>query len=728
MSARNGVGPNSAETAESVACPVCQIHTESVYRIEGMDCHEEVQLLERRLHRLPGLERFTADILNQRLRVAHDAARLSASEVAEAVNATGMRAWLERERPSDGAGSPAASWRVGLLAISGAALALGLSLQWSGAGRWTVVAACLVAVVAGGYHTALRGLSAIRGRALDINALMLVAVAGAMAIGEWSEAAAVSFLFGLAQWLEARSMARARHAIRELMDVVPPDALVRRDGADVRVPVDDLSVGETVVVRPGERIPIDGRILGGTSEVNQAPITGESLPADKRPGDEVFAGTINGHGALDVEITRLRRDTTMARIINLVEVAQAQRAPSQSFVERFARWYTPAVIAAAALVAAAPPLLFGQPFAPWFSRALVLLVISCPCALVISTPVSIVSALAGAARRGVLIKGGLHLERAAAIRAVAFDKTGTLTRGRPDVVDVVSLNGALPSEVLRLAASLEARSEHPLAQAVVRRARLEGVDQSPGDGFQALPGLGAEARVDGQAVLVGNHRLFEARGLCSPAIDARLEAMGAAGRTAVLVAREATTIGIIGLADETRESGGEAMQALRSIGVGHVVMLTGDNAQTARSIAGSLGVPEWQAELLPADKVAAVADVRSRYGPVAMVGDGVNDAPALASADIGIAMGAAGSAAALETADVALMSDDLLAVADFLRLGRATVRNIRANIAVALGLKLLFLALAVGGVATLWMAVAADMGASLLVIANGLRLRHWVTP
>jgi len=481
-------------------------------------------------------------------------------------------------------------------------------------------------------------------------------------------------------------------------------------------------VGETIIVTPGERIPIDGSVTIGESDVNQAPITGESLPADKRPGDEVFAGTINGHGALEIRVTKLRRDTTMARIINLVEVAQAQRAPSQSFVERFARVYTPAVIAVASLVAAVPPLFFGQPFGDWFYRALVLLVISCPCALVISTPVSIVSALAGAARRGVLIKGGIHLERAARIKVVAFDKTGTLTRGRPEVVDVIPLNGAGPLEVLRLAAALEARSEHPLARAVIRRAEQAGVLRSAGEGFRALPGLGAEAVVDGQPVLLGNHRLFEERSLCSVKVEEHLAALGQAGRTAVLVARGGETIGVIGVADATRSYGAEAVAALQRESGSRVVMLTGDNSKTADAIGTSLGVDEWRAELLPADKMSAVADLQRRYGAVAMVGDGVNDAPALAAADIGIAMGAAGTDAALETADVVLMADELMAVPYFLRLGRTAVRNIRVNIALALGLKALFLGLAIGGVATLWIAVAADMGASLLVIGNGLRL------
>jgi Cd2+/Zn2+-exporting ATPase len=705
----------------TTACTFCEVHTESVYRIEGMDCHEEVQLLERRLGHLPGLERFTADILNQRLRVTHDAARLTAAAVADAVNGTGMRAWLEHEQPLQ-AGTRSASGRVRLLILSGAALAAGQVLHWLGVTAWIVVPVFVAAIVAGGVHTAKRGWTAMRSFSLDINALMLVAVVGAAAIGQWSEAASVIFLFALAQWLETRSMDRARHAIRSLMDLAPSEALVRREGQERRVPVDDLRVGETIIVTPGERIPIDGRVAVGASDVNQAPITGESLPVDRHAGDEVFAGTINGRGALEVVVTRLRRDTTMARIINLVEVAQAQRAPSQSFVERFARIYTPAVIGAAALVAAMPRLALGQPFGDWFYRALVLLVISCPCALVISTPVSIVSALAGAARRGVLIKGGIHLERAATVNAVAFDKTGTLTLGRPEVMDVIPLNGSGPAEVLRLAAALEARSEHPLAQAVIRKAGEHGAPPPAGEGFRALPGLGAEGLVGGRSVLVGNHRLFEERGLCSPVVERHLAARGHDGRTAVIVGRAGEAVGIIGLADATREAGAAAIAALRGDGISRLVMLTGDNRRTADAIGSALGVDEWRAELLPGDKVAAVADLQRRYGTVAMVGDGVNDAPALAAADIGIAMGAAGTDAALETADVALMADDLLAVPYFLRLGRRTVGNIRANIALALGLKALFLGLAVAGLATLWMAVAADMGASLLVIGNGLRL------
>jgi Zn2+/Cd2+-exporting ATPase len=475
-------------------------------------------------------------------------------------------------------------------------------------------------------------------------------------------------------------------------------------------------------VRPGEKLPLDGRVAAGDSYVNQAPVTGESLPIEKRAGDDVFAGTINGRGALDVVVTRLRRDSTLARIIHLVERAQAQRAPSQAFVDRFARVYTPAVLAMAVIVALVPPLLLGGSWSTWFYRSLVLLVISCPCALVISTPVSIVSALAAAARKGVLIKGGAHLEKMATIRCVAFDKTGTLTYGRLHVVDVLPVAGVDASEVLRFAASLEARSEHPIGHAIVSHASSLGVRPMAVEGFQSLPGRGAEARLGSHSLVVGSHRLFEERGLCSAEMDAALDVLTARGCGSVMVAAGGAGVGVIGVADEPRETARDAVDLLRRQGVQHVILLTGDQESAARALAESLDLDGHRAALLPEDKVTAVEELRARYGALAMVGDGVNDAPALAAADVGIAMGVAGADAALETADVALMADELLKIPYALRLSRATARNIHANIAFSIVLKGAFLILAVTGAATLWMAVAADMGASLVVIGNALRL------
>jgi Cd2+/Zn2+-exporting ATPase len=704
----------------STTCPVCELHAESTFKIEGMDCHEEVAILEHRLKRLTGLEALDADVMGQRLRIKYDAAKLSTGSIAEAVAQTGMRAWLEHEEPAPVAASAATRQR--LLVLSGASFAAGLAASYLGVPGTLTWIPFVLSIGLGGVFTAQRALLSMGSGILDIYVLMVVAVIGAMALGEWSEAASVVFLFSLAQLLESRAMDRARGAIRALMDLAPAEAIVRRNGGDVRVPVDDVIAGDTIVVRPGEKVPLDGRVFAGDSYVNQAPVTGESLPVEKGPGDEVFAGTINGRGALDVLVTRLRRDSTLARIIHLVERAQAQRAPSQAFVDRFARVYTPVVLVLAFVIALGPPLLAGASWSTWFYRSLVLLVISCPCALVISTPVSIVSALAAGARKGVLIKGGAHLEKMATIRCVAFDKTGTLTHGRLRVVDVLPVAGAKPSEVLQFAASLEMRSEHPIGQAIVAHAASVGIGPVAVEAFQALPGRGAEARLGSHALVVGSHRLFEERELCSPEMEAALDTLEAGGSSAVMVAAGGTAIGVIGVADEPREAARDAVALLRKQGVQHVVLLTGDREPTARALAESLDLDAYRAGLLPEDKVTAVEELRARYGALAMVGDGVNDAPALAAADVGIAMGVAGTDAALETADVALMADELSKIPYALRLSRATARNIHANIAFSIVLKSAFLILAVTGTATLWMAVAADMGASLVVIANALRL------
>jgi Cd2+/Zn2+-exporting ATPase len=701
-------------------CAVCELHAESVFKVEGMDCREEVAILERRFKNLVGLEDFSADVMGQRLHVKYDAAKLSAASIADAVADTGMRAWLEHEEPvvvSEGQ----ARIRQRLVWASGAALAAGLALQ---VGHQTAVAAACFgfSIAAGVTVTIRRAWNAVRARSLDINVLMLIAVAGASLLGQWSEAATVIFLFAVAQALEARTLERARQAIRALMDLTPTEALVRDSLGERRLDVELIQPGAVIVVRPGEKVPLDGEVVAGQTAINQAPVTGESLPVDKGPGDEVFAGTINGRGAIDVRVTRLRRDTTLARIIHLVERAQAQRAPAQTLVERFAHFYTPAVIVLAVIVAILPPVVLHQMWGPWVYRALVLLVVSCPCALVISTPVSIVAALAAAARKGVLIKGGAHLERTGRVRCVAFDKTGTLTHGTPEVVDVLTLDGFGTSGVVSLAASVEQRSEHPIARAIIRHAVQARIQTAPAEQVLSLAGRGAEGRVNGSRVLLGNHRLFEERQLCSRAIHDRLAEISARGRTPVLVARDGTPVGIISIADRPRENGRDAVDLLRRQGVESVVMLTGDSHATAKAIAAELGVDEFRAELLPEDKVTAVNELRRRFGSVAMVGDGINDAPALASADVGIAMGVAGSDAALETADVALMADELLKIPYAFRLSRATVRNIRANLAISVVLKAAFVVAAVAGVATLWMAVVADTGASVIVIANALRL------
>jgi Zn2+/Cd2+-exporting ATPase len=583
----------------------------------------------------------------------------------------------------------------------------------------------LLATLVGAVFPAQRAAKALRKGVLDINALMVIAVLGAVAIRQWEEAAMVVSLFAAAQWLEAQSLDRARAAIRRVLDLAPTDVLVRDESGEHRVGLDAVQLGATIIIRPGDRFPLDGIVAEGRSDVNQAPITGESLPVEKSAGDEVFAGTINGHGALAVRVTRRRNDTTLARIINLVESAQSQRAPVQLFIDRFAARYTPAVIVLAALVATVPVFLLGQPFDVWLYRSLVMLVVACPCALVISTPVSIVSALAGAARHGVLIKGGVHLERLSSIRAIAFDKTGTVTTGLLRVGEIRKLPGVSETELLAVAAAVESQSEHPIAAAILREAKRRGIRVEAPRDVRALPGLGVEGAIDGLAVVCGTPRLFKERGLLTPELSRAAVILAEQGASPVLVAKDGIAIGAIGLVDTPKDSVADVVALLRAQGITRVAMLTGDHEAAARAVAARAGIDEVKAALLPQDKVEAIRMLRQDAGPVAMVGDGVNDAPALAAADVGVVMGAIGSHAALETADIALMTDDLTRLPYVIRLSRAAMSNIRANIAIALALKALFVLLAALGLATLWMAVLADTGASALVVANAVRLRKF---
>lgn len=591
--------------------------------------------------------------------------------------------------------------------------------------EWTAPVFILAAVV-GAVFPAQRAWQSIKRRSLDINVLMVIAVAGAIAIRQYEEAAMVVSLFAAAQWLEAQSLDRARRAIGRLLDLAPSDVLIRDERGDRAVDIDDVIPGSLMIVRPGEKIALDGVVRDGRSDVNQAPITGESLPAEKAEGDEVFAGTINGHGALTVAVTRRRNDTTLARIVHLVESAQAKRAPLQQFIDRFAAWYTPSVVGLSLLVATVPVLMFAQPFDLWLYRALVLLVVACPCALVISTPVSIVSALAGAARQGVLVKGGIHLERLAGVRVVAFDKTGTVTTGRLSLDAVQPLNGHTADELVKWAASVESRSEHPIAAAIMTSAHARGVMLDLPSDVRALPGLGVEGRVNGELIVCGTPRLFNERGGMTPAASALANQIAQSGMSPVVVSRNGAAIGVLGVSDRPKAGAAQVVSDLRAHGVSRVAMITGDHDAAARATGSVLGVDDVRSGQLPADKVTAVEHLRQAHGAIAMVGDGVNDAPALAAADVGIVMGAMGSDAALETADIALMTDELPKVPYTIRLSRATLANIRANVALSIALKAAFVVLAISGVATLWMAVLADTGASALVVANAVRLRRFV--
>ena len=632
---------------------------------------------------------------------------------------------VARPEGSPAGGAPAAGSRLNAArtVLSGLGLLAGYAAGFAGASARVTVPLFAAAMLVGGYTTIRRGLRALPRLQFDMNVMMTGAVAGAAAIGQWEEGAAVAFLYSVSNYLEATTADRARRSLRALMDLAPREARIRRDGTEQVVPADRVLPGDLLMVRPGEKIAADGRVRGGTSAVNQAPITGESLPVDKTPGDPVYAGTLNGHGALEVEVTREAEDTTLARIIHLVEEAQAQRAPSQQFVDRFARYYTPAVLVLAVGLAVAPPLLLGVPWGPWIYRGLALLVVSCPCALVVSTPVSIVSAIANAARRGVLIKGGAHLEELGRLRAVALDKTGTVTLGRAAVTDLRPLeDGVTPDRLLALAAAVESRSEHPLARAIVEAARRRGVAVPEAQDLTALPGRGARASVEGETLFVGNTRLFAEVGGVDPAAARLAAGLAAEGKTALLVGTTRRMLGAIALADGLRPQSRAAVAGLRAAGIVHVALLTGDNSPVAGAMAKAIGADEVRAELLPEQKVAAIRELRVRFGSVAMVGDGVNDAPALAAASVGVAMGVAGSDVALETADVALMGDDLARLPFLMRLGRATLRVIQQNIGFSLAIKAVAIAAVFPGWLTLWLAVLGDMGASVLVTANGMRL------
>lgn len=713
------------------------------FRVAGLDCAEEIAALRREVGPLVGGEhRLGFDLLRGRMTVEPDVRSLPAVSDAAIVAAV-AKAGLVAE-PWGGGGPDRSGARLrrhrllstivaGLGTASGFLLHLGISGSLAAAlgheatdGQPGVPLAARVAyslaVLAGLVTVAPKAWLALRRLRPDMNLLMTIAVAGAIAIGDWFEAATVAFLFALSLALEAWSIARARRAIARLLDLVPPMARLVTAQGEREVPPSEVPVGGRIAVRPGERLPLDGRIVAGRSALDQAPITGESRPVARAPGDEVFAGSINGAGALEIETTALAEATMLAKILRLVEEAQARRSPSERWVDRFATVYTPLVFAAAVAVALLPPLLFGGDASEWGYRALVLLVIGCPCALVISTPVAIVAGLAAAARHGVLVKGGAFLEIPATLRAFAFDKTGTLTHGRPQVLEVVPWSGHDEREVLERLAALEAHSEHPLAAAVRRYAAERGVVVAPAADFVAWEGKGASGTVGGRPFWVGSHRLLAERGQETAEVRARLAAMALAGRTAVVVGNESHVCGLVAIADGVRADAREAVAALGRLGIEASVMLTGDNRGTAEAIGRETGIAEVRAELLPDEKVAEIGQLVAHYGRVAMVGDGINDAPAMASATLAIAMGGGGSDAAIETADIALLSDDLSRLPWLVGHSRRTLAVIRQNIAFALAVKALFVALTFFGSASLWAAIAADMGASLLVVGNALRL------
>ncbi len=696
------------------------VNPELTLRLTGLDCADCAAKLEKKLSALPWVEaaniNFGASKLNIRYSgTVEDVVRIVeesgyGAEVVNGIEAKPKLTFWQRNR------------KVLLTAASGTFVGAGLLLSLLGVSSAIQIPIYLLAMVTGGYYVARSGLYSLKTLSLDMNFLMTVAAVGAAAIGEWSEAATVVFLFSLGNALQAYTMEKTRNSIRNLMDLTPKEALVRRKGKELNLPLNEIKIGDTIVVRPGERIAMDGKVIAGASSVNQAPITGESMPVKKEPGTEVYAGTINEAGSLDVEVTKLVDDTTLSKIIQLVEEAQGQKAPSQQFVDVFAKYYTPVIIITAVAIAIMPALLFAQPFIPWFKKALILLVISCPCALVISTPVSIVAAIGSAAKKGVLIKGGAYLEATGSLNAIAFDKTGTLTTGRPEVTDVVPMNNLTENEIIKIAADIEKRSQHPLAVAIVKYAQDKNVTVNEGTSFESITGKGAKAEVDGQTVYIGNARLFEDLGIDLKNTLEKIQELQNQGKTVMILGDNRQIYGLLAVSDVARNTSIQAIKALKEAGIKKVIMLTGDNHGTAQVIANQVGVDEFKAELLPEDKLTVIQELSSRFGHVGMVGDGINDAPALAAAAVGIAMGGAGTDTALETADIALMADDLSKLPYTVKLSRKALHIIKENIGFSLVVKVIFLILTFLGMANLWMAVFADTGAALIVIANGMRL------
>lgn len=708
---------------------------ENVYYIQQMDCPTEEKIVRNKLKSINEIVDLRFNLMQRELTVSHTLE--DDSKIISALEAIGMGPADKKNAGHNDNHSHGACCdhnhkkekSLGLtfsneilLTASGIAAFSAEIYSWvSGDEKsWIVMTLAALAIITGGVQTIRKGWIALKTFTLNINFLMMVAVGGAIIIGEWPEAAMVTFLFALAEMIEAKSLDRARNAIQQLMEMSPETASVRQeDGSWKDTVAEDVKVQAIVRVKPGERVPLDGRITNGQSTINQAPITGESMPVEKKVGDTVFAGTINELGTFEFEVTANKGGTTLARIVKSIQEAQADRAPTQRFVDQFATYYTPTIVVLAILIAVLPPLFFDEAFSLWIYRALVTLVIACPCALVISTPVTVVSGLAAAAKRGILVKGGVYLEEGRKMKALALDKTGTLTHGKPEVTDIKPLAEITSEKALEIAASLNSHSEHPIAHAVVNKANL--TTPLSVTGFESLTGRGVKGTIDGILYYLGNHRLVEELKVCGEHVESVLLPLEAQGKTAIVLTTESNAVCVFAVADTMRDTSIEAVKSLQDMGI-TCIMLTGDNPTTASAIAKQVGIQDARGNMLPEDKLKAIEELRTQYNVVGMVGDGINDAPALAKSSIGFAMGAAGTDTALETADVALMEDDLRRIPMFIELSRKTGAILKQNISLAIGIKVVFLALNFAGMATLWMAVFADLGASLIVVFNGLRL------
>jgi Cd2+/Zn2+-exporting ATPase len=689
----------------------------SVYRVQGFTCTNCAAKFEQNVKALPEVQDAQVNFGASKISVYGEA---SVQELEKAGAFEGLKVYPEKEQRSI---DKEPFWKRRSM-ITTALSAIFLIVGWVvGKEHPASFVLFALAILIGGYELFIKGIRNLVQFNFNMNTLMTIAIIGAAAIGQWMEGATVVFLFAISEALESFSMEKARQSIRSLMNVAPKEAMIRRGGQELQINVDDIAIGDIMIVKPGQKIAMDGKVIKGRSAVNQAAITGESVPMEKIEGDDVFAGTLNEEGLLEIEITKRAQDTTIAKIIHLVEEAQAEKAPSQAFVDRFAQYYTPAILILALSIAVVPPLLFGAAWGDWIYRGLALLIVGCPCALVISTPVSIVTAIGNAARNGVLIKGGIHLEETGHLSVIAFDKTGTLTKGVPVVTDIVTFEGEDEKSLLGIAAAIEKWSQHPLATAIVRKANDERLDLTEWgvQDFASITGKGAKAVIQGTTYYIGSPRLFEELSKVNERMGTEIQCLQEQGKTVMVLGTETKPLALIAVADEVRNSSRDVIQKLHALGIRKTVMLTGDNRATAEAIGKQVEIGEVKAELLPQHKLEAIKQLKET-GKVAMVGDGVNDAPALASATVGIAMGGAGTDTALETADIALMADDLTKLPFTIRLSRNTLKVIKQNIAFALIIKLIALGLIVPGWLTLWLAIFADMGATLIVTLNSLRL------
>jgi len=703
------------------------IETEESYRsviinVEGMDCADEETLIRKKLDSLQGMMSCDVYLMSQQVKVTYDPALTSVQDIIKSVAETGMRASMVRKK----AEAKGAWWRRNpqllLLALCGIFSGAGFLLHLTGLSHLAVKPAFALAIASGIFYPARMGVLALRTLTFNIRLLMTIGAIGAIFLGLWEEAALLVFIYSLGDVLETYAVDKARGSIRALMDLAPKDALVQRNGSEVMLPAEEIALNDVVIVKPGDRIPVDGMVKAGASVVDQAPITGESIPVEKKAGDEVFAGTINQRGALEITVTKCANDTTLARIIHSVEEAQAKKSSYQRFGEKFGKYYTPAMFLLGIGVGLIPPLLFGEPWYPYIYRGLVVFVVSCSCGLALSVPVAVVAAIANGARRGILFKGGVYLEIAQELKVIAFDKTGTLTIGRPVVTDVVPLNRLIEGDVLAIAAAVESRSEHPLAEAIVRKARESGATVISGvTDFEALAGLGVKANLNGRSYLIGKRSFLMQQGVPLRDAEAQLTRLEGEGKTIVLLSEGQKPLAVIAIADQIRSDASDTIARLKASGI-QVAMLTGDNEGTARAVASRTGVDTYLAQLLPEQKVEAIKDLKRRFGKIAMVGDGVNDAPAMAASDTGIAMGAAGADVAMETGDIVLMSDDLSKIPYVLRLSRRSINNIRQNTFASIAIVAFLVPAALIGWISLVPGLLLNEVSGLIVIANALRL------